>query len=199
MTVISLATAYPCKSGGPMLRAVDTAIFTLRYFTRCMACGFCRDSCCRHGVDVDLENAARLKALPQAFHDRIGVPDSAWFTDTITQDAEFPGGRHVRTQVRRGACVFLNRAARGCHIHAYALEAGMDYHDVKPLVSTLFPATFEQGVLAPSAEVADGSLVCAGEGSSVYAGARDELLYYFGPGLVAELDLLREKAGRTDG
>ena len=107
--------------GGPVLRAVDTAIFSLRYFTHCMACGFCRDSCCRHGVDVDLENAARLRALPQDFEARVGVPQSEWFTDEIVEDAEFPGGRHVRTRVRDGACVFLNRQARGCKVHAYAV------------------------------------------------------------------------------
>ena len=40
--------------GGPVLSAVDPRIFTLRYFTHCMACGFCHDACCHHGVDVDL-------------------------------------------------------------------------------------------------------------------------------------------------
>jgi len=56
------------------------------------------------------------------------------------------------------------------------------------LVSTLFPLTFEQGVLVAAAELADGSLVCAGEGPTLYEGARDELRHYFGAGLVAELD-----------
>ena len=190
MSVVVLKQLYPCSMGGPVLSAVDTAIFSLRYFTHCMACGFCKDACCDHGVDVDLSNAERLKALPQSFHDRIGAPDSQWFTATVTEDAEFDGGAHVRTAVVDGTCVFRDRARRGCHIHGWALENGVDYHMLKPLVSTLFPLTFEHGVLVPSAEAADGTLVCGGQGPSLYAGARSELLYYFGPGLVAELDAL---------
>ena len=61
----------------------------------------------------------------------------------------------------------------------------------KPMVSVLFPVTFEQGVLTASGEAADGSLVCSGSGPSLYDGARDELRYYFGPGLIAELEELR--------
>ena len=58
------------------------------------------------------------------------------------------------------------------------------------MVTVLFPLTFEHGLLEPSGEVVDGSLVCASDGPTVYAGARNELLYYFGEGLVAELDAL---------
>ena len=61
--MIALAQSYACVMGGPVLRGVDPAIFTLRYFTHCMTCGFCHDACCDHGVDIDLENAARLRAL----------------------------------------------------------------------------------------------------------------------------------------
>jgi len=174
--------------GGPVLRAVDPAIFRLRYFTRCMACRFCADACCDHGVDVDLGNAARLKALPEDFKARVGVPESEWFTATVVEDGEFAGGQHVRTAVVDGTCVFRDRKARGCLIHGWALAQGIDYHLLKPLVSTLFPLTFEHGVLVASCEAADGSLVCSGEGPSLYEGARAELLYYFGAGLVAELD-----------
>lgn len=189
--MIALSRPYESAMGGPVLRAVDPAIFTLRYFMRCMACGFCQDACCDHGVDIDLGNAARLTALPPDFHDRIGVPAEDWFTDEIVPDAEFPGGVHVRTRVRNGACVFRNRDARGCAIHAYCLEKGLDYHHFKPMVSVLFPVTFESGVLTASGEAADGSLICGGSGPSLYDGARDELSYYFGDALTAELDRLK--------
>jgi len=58
-------------------------------------------------------------------------------------------------------------------------------------VSVLFPVTFEQGVLTASGEAADGSLVCSGDGPSLYDGAREELRYYFGSDLIAELDALK--------
>ncbi|MBN9546853.1 MAG: hypothetical protein J0I19_15410 [Alphaproteobacteria bacterium] len=186
-----LSAPHPCVMGGPVLKAVDPRIFTLRYFTYCMDCGFCRDACCEHGVDVDLGNAARLRELPRDFHDRIAEPQDRWFTSDIVKDAEFPGGEHVRTRIHDGACVFRNEGARGCAIHGYCLEQGLDYHLYKPMVSVLFPVTFEHGVLTPSGEAADGSLVCSGQGPSLYDGAREELRYYFGPGLIAELDALK--------
>jgi hypothetical protein len=189
--ILTLNGEYPCVMGGPVLKAVDRKIFALRYFTHCMDCGFCRDACCEHGVDIDPANAARLIALPRDFHDRIPVAADRWFTSEIVKDAEFPGGEHVRTRVVDGACVFRNEGARGCAIHGYCLERGLDYHLYKPMVSALFPVTFEQGVLTASGEAADGSLVCSGQGPSLYDGARDELRYYFGAGLIAELDALK--------
>jgi hypothetical protein len=190
MSVVPLSRAYPCRLGAPVLQAVDTAIFRARYFAHCMDCGFCHDACCAHGVDIDVQNVERLLAAPQDFRDRIGAPPDQWFAGPVTADAEFPGGAHRRTAVRDGACVFRDRKGRGCAIHAWCSETGADYHAFKPLVSTLFPVTFEHGVLQLSDEVADGSLVCAGDGPSCYDGARAELRHYFGDGLIAELDSL---------
>jgi hypothetical protein len=191
MAVIPLKQVHACKMDGPVLRAVDPAIFRLRYFTHCMACGFCKDSCCAYGVDIDLPNVARLKALPSSFKARVGVAEDQWFTDGVVADGEFAGGAHVRTRVVDGACVFRDRKGRGCHIHGWALENGVDYHRIKPMVSILFPLTFEHGVLTASEEAADGTLVCSGQGPTLYDGVRGELLYYFGDGLVAELDGMR--------
>jgi hypothetical protein len=193
--MIALARSYPCVMGGPILTGVDPAIFALRYFTHCLACGFCSDTCCNYGVDIDLGNAARLMSLPKDFHDRIGAPPEEWFTNDVIADPEFPGGAHRRTAVRDGACIFRNPVGRGCAIHAYCLEHTLDYHHFKPMVSVLFPLTFEQGLLTASDEAADGSLICAGDGPSLYDGARDELGYYFGPDLIAELDHLKEHHG----
>ncbi len=187
---LPLSRAYPCRGGGPVLRAVERRIFSLHYFQPCLACGFCRDACCDWGVDIDLLNVARLKALPEDFRMLVAVPQEQWFTDDVRRDAEFPGGAHVRTAVIGGRCVFRNHAGRGCLIHSYALEKGLDYHELKPLVSTLFPVSFEHGVLVAATELADGSLVCAGDGPSLYQGARAELRHYFGEELVAELDAL---------
>jgi len=181
--------------GGPLLRAVDPAIFSLRYFTHCLECGFCRDACCDHGVDIDLGNVARLMAMPRDFHDRIGAPASEWFAGEVIEDGEFPGGAHLRTSVKNGACIFRNPAGRGCAIHAYCVEQKLDYHHFKPMVSVLFPVTFESGILTPSGEAADGSLACAQNGPSLYDGARSELGYYFGNELSAELDQLKARHG----
>jgi hypothetical protein len=186
--MITLSRPYVSVEGAPILTRVDERIFTSRYYRDCMGCSFCQDACCNHGVDIDEDNARRLLAAPQKFKAMVGVPESEWFTDEIIADAEFPSGRNRRTATRNGACVFRAPDARGCLIHAYSLDEGLDYHVLKPMVSVLFPLTFEQGVLMPSTEILDGSLVCAGEGPSCYDGVRGELEWYFGSALTLELD-----------
>jgi len=193
MTVIRLARSYTSVQGAPVIHAVDPAIFSLRYFARCMACNFCGDQCCSYGVDIDLGNVMRVAALGEDFSSRVPAPRTEWFTEEVIDDPEFPTGRYLRTRERNGKCVFINPAGRGCLIHAYAVEKGIDYHELKPVVSTLFPTTFEHGVLVASSEVHDKSLACAGTGPTVYEGARDELRYYFGADFVAELDGLFER------
>jgi hypothetical protein len=75
-------------------------------------------------------------------------------------------------------------------IHSFALDNGLDYHDLKPMVSVLFPVTFDEGLLHPAAEIDDGSLQCAGDGPTLYRGVRSEIPWYFGHDLVAELDAI---------
>ncbi len=191
--MIALGRNYPSLFGAPVIRAVDARIFSLRYFARCMECGFCRDQCCNYGVDIDRTNMERLRSLGPAFERFAGVPQSEWFTSEIAADPEFPSGEHGRTRAANGKCVFADVGKRGCRIHAWCLEQGLDYHLYKPMVSILFPLTFEHGALVPSPEAVDGSLVCSGEGVSLYDGVRDELRYFFGDDLVAALDVLKSK------
>lgn len=189
--MIDLKTEYPSVFGAPVLRAVDPAIFTYRYFTHCMSCTFCGDACCSYGVDIDVENIARINALGPDFERYVGAPRSQWFSRKTWKDREFPGGANGRTRTKGGACVFLDRQKRGCKIHAYSLENGIDYHQLKPLVSVLFPLTFEDGALVPASEVTDKSLICGGDGPSLYEGVREELAYYFGRAFVEETDAIR--------
>jgi hypothetical protein len=193
MSLIALGRDYPSIFGAPVIRAVDSDVFALRYFTHCMECGFCNDQCCNYGVDIDLANMERLRALGPAFEAFAGLPQSDWFAPGLTRDAEFPSGEHGRTHAVDGKCVFADRQGRGCRIHAYCLEHGLDYHLYKPMVSILFPLTFERGVLVPSPEAVDRSLVCAGDGPSLYDGVRCELAHYFGEELAAALDALRDR------
>ncbi len=187
--MIALSREYPSIFGAPSIHSVDERIFTLRYFARCLACDFCHDACCNHGVDIDWANMEALRTLGSDFAEFIGVPPQAWFTETVVHDPEFPSGAQARTQTRDGKCVFADRSSRGCRIHAWCVERGLDYHLYKPLVSILFPLTFEYGALMPSSELLDATLVCSGTGESLYGGVRDELTYYFGEAFVTELDV----------
>lgn len=188
--MILLTRAYPCVLGAPVIDRVDERIFTLRYFAACMDCGFCADQCCSYGVDIDADNMKALRALGPAFEAFVGVPQAEWFAGETVSDPEFPSGAYRRTAARNGKCVFADPKARGCRIHAWCLREGLDYHRFKPLVSTLFPVTFEVGALVPSSEVLDRTLICGDEGLTLYQGVRSELLSYFGNALVTELDAL---------
>ena len=187
-----LSRSYSCRWGAPEIDRVDTGIFRERYFMQCMECSYCFDSCCSYGVDVDATNVARLEGHAEGLEAFTGIPRTRWFTDGWTDDPEFPGGRHTRTRVEGGACVFRNRGGRGCLIHSYAVKRGVDYHELKPMVSVLFPVTFDGGLLHAASEIEDRSLQCYGDGPTVYRGVRGEIAWYFGPGLVEELDGLEE-------
>lgn len=186
--IVPLPQTYRCREGAPLLLRVDTDIFSKRYFTSCLDCHFCHDSCCAYGADVDVENVGRIDAAAGALEAYTEVPRSRWFTGEYREDGEFPGGRFTRTQVVDGACTFRNRAGRGCLIHGFSMARGLDYHALKPMVCSLFPLTFDDGLLRPSNEIRDGSLVCRDTGPTLYRGVRDEVRHYFGDGLLVELD-----------
>ncbi len=192
--LVPLSRPYTARDGAPTISLVDRAIFLRRYYARCMACGFCADSCCAHGVDVDGRVEAALLSEAPAIERHTGVAMSDWFRSDAAPDEDAPGGTLRRTAVRDGYCVFHAPGGRGCMLHSYALSTGRDYHTLKPMVSTLFPVTFGAGALVVSDELEDGSLLCGGDGPTAYAAARDELAYYFGDSLVNELDSLASSA-----
>lgn len=194
--LLVLSRPYAARGGSPVVRAVDAAIFRRSYFARCMACSWCADWCCSHGVDVDEAVAVALLERAAAIEARIGVAATAWFEGPAQPDADAPGGAIRRAAVRRGACVFRAPGGRGCALHALAVERGEDYHHLKPMASVLFPITWGGGALLLSDELEEGSLVCAGDGPTAYAAARGELAWYFGDALVAELDALDRTVAR---
>ena len=199
-----LTRVYLAVTGEPKLKRVDTAIFARRYFTNCLDCTYCDDWCCSFGVDVDLENVERLKKHADGIEAFTGIPRTQWLDGIHVPDPDYPGGGNQRTNAVDGGCIFLDRGTssaprknwggRGCMLHRYALDAGIDYHEVKPLMSSLFPLSFEGGeggcTLRTAGEVEDEELVCLDEGPTIYRGGRNELLHYFGAEMIAELDAL---------
>ena len=184
----ALPRAFPSRYGAPVLRSVDPEIFRRRYFTHCLECTFCNDWCCQFGVDVDRYHVDRILAHAAELEAYLGIPRDRWFTAEREADDEAPGGETWRTSIVDGACVFLNRGGRGCRLHAFCLEQGLDHRELKSVVDGLFPLTFEQGVLCPALEAEESELVCLGSGPTLYRGIRDEIRYYFGDELVTVLD-----------
>ena len=192
-----LQKTYTCRYGAPVISAVDTSIFQIRYFTHCSQCTFCNDWCCSFGVDVDVQNVKRIEAHADGLEKLIGIPRDQWFEPEVYTDAEYPGGAALSTSVVNGACIFLNRSDRGCLLHTYAIRNQIDYHELKPMVSVIFPLTYAEGILVPAEEVEDQSLVCMGTGLTLYRALRDELAYYFGGDFVQELDAIEDQETGT--
>lgn len=192
--IFNLSTRYPSRYAVPVVSSVDSEIFEKRSFGNCLECGFCHDSCCSYGVDVDAMNVRRIMQRADQIREFTGVSPKDFFRPTSTDDTEFPGGSFVRTMTVGERCIFLNREGgkRGCLLHSFCLQKGIDYHEIKPMVSCLFPVTFDDGLLHAMDEVVDRSLVCVDQGPTLYRSSRDELKYYFGTGLVAELDTLEQ-------
>lgn len=188
-TIIELTRPYRPQVGVGPIDRVDTGIFIRRYFTACRSCTFCNDQCCSYGAEIDEPNVDRLLQHAEAIEARIGVGHEDWFDGEPREDADFDGGAFRRTSVRDGGCVFLVPGA-GCAIHAHAAERGIDYHELKPMVCSLFPVTWDLGLLRPAYEVQEESLVCLNVGPTLYVGVRDEIGHYFSGALLAELDAI---------
>ncbi len=205
---VSLSRAYTCRFGAPVIDRIDPRIFTLTYFGVCMDCTFCHDSCCQYGADTEIPRVEALERYQKELEAYLGVPRSEWFREDpedfgVLEEAEYPGGKYTRTQVvelpegrsphTESACVFLDPApgSRGCRIHRFALERGIDVHEIKPMVCLLFPVSFSGGALTPAYEFdLEDELVCQGPGATIYRSSRADIEWYFGPELVAELDAL---------
>ena len=189
--VIKLKNFYPCIHGLPVIHSVDTDIFDYTYFMKCMECTFCGDQCCSYGADIDMLNVNRIMNHADELEKYSGINRSLWFDDDEkSTDHEYPGNDYTRTRYveEKDACIFLNKPGRGCMLHGFALSKGIDYHELKPFFCTLFPVTFNEGVLCLPEEIEESSLACLGDGPTLYQGARDEIKYYFGENIVAELD-----------
>jgi len=187
---VPLSREYAAREGSPILTHVAPRIFTLTYFQPCMSCTFCNDHCCSYGVALDLPNQARIKEHAEGIRPYTTGEVKDWFLTDTCEDTDFPGAVALDTKVVGRGCAFLRPNSRGCGIHAYTIDRGMDYHALKPIYCSLFPVTVDGGYLVPSCEVDEKSLLCVGPGATVYRGSRDELLFYFGKELVAELDAL---------
>jgi Fe-S-cluster containining protein len=188
--IVPLSRPFVARLGVPVVDRIDTRLFTLTFFSHCLRCDFCHDLCCQYGATVEAPLLDALLARKDELEPVIGRPASEWFDGAFRDDAEYPGGRFTRTRVFDNRCVFLNRSGRGCLLHSHALATGTPVHDLKPLACNLFPAWWCDGALVLPPEIEDGELICLGDGPTLYRSARGDLLYYFGPELIAELDAL---------
>jgi Fe-S-cluster containining protein len=191
---VPLSRTYVARFGAPVVTHVDPLIFLRKFFAFCMDCDFCHDACCNFGCDTSLATVELLQIEHgDALEQYTGTSRADWFEPEVYADGDFPGGRFRSTRVASGTCIFKNKNRRGCSIHSYCLENGLDYHDIKPVLCWLFPLTVETGALCPQNVVLEKSLVCVDRGITLYQSQRGEVGNLFGAELVAELDELERQ------
>jgi len=199
MTFISLSKKYSSLPEFKLsIDKFDPKIFQLKYFMHCMSCSFCHDICCHDpegSVLVDKENVQVIKNNAHLLATKVSTPVESWFDSEIEYDENLPSkeGHWVNTR-DDDSCVFLNKEGRGCQIHSMCLEEGLDYHTIKPTYCWLFPLEVVDTVLGIGThpKLESETLICMGQGETLYRGVREEVRYLFGEELVAELDSLEK-------
>ncbi|MBE0481256.1 MAG: DUF3109 family protein [Dehalococcoidia bacterium] len=159
------------------IKAVDENLFTRKYSADCLGFLHCEDICCSYGCDVDKSERDRILACADKLEPRLGIPASGWFDDEM-KDEGYPSGFVVRTRVYRHKCVFHDRKARGCLLHHFANDEGIDWRRLKPMVCTIFPVTWEKGRLLTSPFLDE--LPCNGCGECIFDAQKRELREFFG-------------------
>jgi len=183
----------------PRFRRVQRDIFVKRVVGDCMshACALVKegdraklDACCQYGVDVDLSEQRGILAHAEQIRSLLvdEVKDVPWFKDEVTEDADFPSGAYVRTRTHADGCLFLAHDLRGCAIHRASIEAGWDFHGIKPHVCRLFPLSYDSEAIVISDDYADYSCAYDADAPTLYQVGRPDLAAIFGAELVAAMD-----------
>lgn len=174
---------------------VDPEVFTKKYFGYCLNYG-CADMCCWYGCQTDGAEKDRILTYATELESRLGITASQWFEDEIVKNPDYPSGETIRTRVHRNKCVFYNHRLRGCELQRFAVDKGMDWHLLKPMICSLFPLGWEQGYLFVSSFLDE--LPCRDRGASVFELQKEELRFYFGTELVSKLEKLAPPNRKID-
>ncbi len=176
--------------------AVDELIFTQGFVDYCNI-DRCGGGCCHSGVYADLgEQAVILEhanEIALAMDDTQDTNPETWFDGEIIDDADFPSGQAIGTQVheRDGGisgftegCVFLDKR-HFCSIQVAAAKAGLHRWAWKPKYCILFPVTVVEGTITYDDSHSADLHYCGPKGTSnyvhsVYEAMREELQDFLG-------------------
>ena len=70
--IVSLSHSYVPRTGVPVVDRVDTRLFTATFFSDCMRCDFCHDSCCQYGATVEVPLMESLLARREVLEPIVG-------------------------------------------------------------------------------------------------------------------------------
>lgn len=146
----------------------------------------CSSVCCEGGVYVDLRERDAImahKEMIAAEMDETQVKDAAaWFDTEEEEDADFPSGRSVGTQVINDKCAFLDRAGR-CAIQLAAVHAGMHKWALKPLFCVLYPIEITNHVVSFDDMLQEVQSCCTVDARfdvPIFEGCSEELVHLVG-------------------
>jgi Protein of unknown function (DUF3109) len=110
----------------------------------------CESTCCAGGVYVDLKEKELIlshKETVKKYMDETQLADDTrWFDNDVEDDADFPSGKIVGTEVVNDKCVFLNKTGL-CSLQIAGTEEKLGRWALKPFYCVAFPITVEEGVL----------------------------------------------------
>jgi Fe-S-cluster containining protein len=154
----------------------------------------CNADCCSGGVYADIaerEEILKHAELVRAQMDPDQLRDTAlWFEPEPIDDADYPSGKAIGTEVHNDRCVFLDSKGM-CVLQKAAAAAGMDRYALKPFYCWLYPVTVDGGELTlHDPEYAERTSCCSYGDSgplTVFDICEEELILALGRDGVEEL------------
>jgi Fe-S-cluster containining protein len=160
----------------PRLEA-DEEVFATRFASSCSMMN-CSAKCCRGGVYVDLEHRDRiLREAPLVIGHMEPTQEqdpTRWFESEEIDDADFPSGKCVGTQVVGHGCVFLDTERR-CVLQIAESESP----GLKPFYCRAFPVVVSDATLTLDAEWCPEEIQCCGPDPNGTQTALEMLAYEF--------------------
>jgi hypothetical protein len=146
----------------------------------------CTSACCEGGVYIDLHEREVIMAHRDIITKQMDATQttdpSLWFEPEVTDDADFPSGQCVGTQVVNDKCAFLDGAGR-CALQKAAVAEGMHRWAIKPLFCILYPIEISAGIVAFDEMLQDEEDCCTiGKSFDVplFEACREELVHIVG-------------------
>jgi hypothetical protein len=144
----------------------------------------CGDVCYIRGEDVSKREYQLIVEHRKEIESLLDMPLDNLLPYRFVSDDDFSEGGYTHTMVIDDMCSFHIKTGRGCVLHTFK---------IKPMVGSLFPMTFNCGLLSPSKEIFYNLDDCHNYGKTLYEGGKNDLLYYFGRDFIQELDELSKR------
>jgi malonyl CoA-acyl carrier protein transacylase len=163
----------------------------------------CSSNCCKGGVWTDIKERDVIldhREMIAQYMDESQTKDHAlWFEKHVSDDADFPSGKTVGTEVINDKCAFLDKSGR-CSIQVASVENGMHKWELKPLYCILFPIEVSNNVVGFDTMLQGEDTCCTVSSvfeTPLYQACKDELTHLLGEDGYRALDEHYESLKKT--